>query len=103
MRFLLDVHINTTLARLLTSNGHDVLRAALKHKRWSDEHLLALAAAEERIVVSQDSDFSELIYAFGKPAPPAVFYIRCEPEQQLDMNGVSSKHSQPRASTAIWS
>lgn len=86
MRFLLDVHMNTTLARLLVSAGHDVLRAALAHKRWSDERLLALARADGRIIVSQDSDFSELIYFHGKPAPPAVLYIRCEPEQQIEMN-----------------
>ena len=87
MRFLLDVHMNATLARLLTAAGHDILRAALTHKRWSDERLLELAAAEGRIIVSQDSDFSELIYFHGKAAPPAVLYIRCEPEQQLEMNG----------------
>ena len=87
MRFLLDVHINTSLAGLLIAEGHDVLRAAIGYNRWSDEQLLDLAVAQERIIVSQDSDFSELIYGFGKAAPPAVLYIQCEPEQQLEMNG----------------
>ena len=86
MKFLLDVHMNVTLARVLNETGHDVLRAALEHRRWTDERLLALAVDEERIIISQDSDFSELIYGYGRPAPPAVLYLRCEPEQQVQMN-----------------
>ena len=41
---------------------------------------------EQRIIVTEDSDFSDLVYAFLNPAPPAIIYMRCEPEEQLEMN-----------------
>ncbi|CAA9535262.1 MAG: hypothetical protein AVDCRST_MAG91-3323 [uncultured Sphingomonadaceae bacterium] len=86
MRFLLDVHINTRLANALRELGHDVLRAALDHKAASDRQLLELAVRDQRVIVTEDSDFSDLVYAFSEPVPPAIIYIRCEPEEQLEMN-----------------
>jgi len=87
LRFLLDVHIAASIARALEAEGHDVVRAAADHATWSDTELLALAVQEERIIVTQDSDFSDLIYAWGMPPPPAIIYIRCEPEAQPAMAG----------------
>ncbi|MGZ8284615.1 MAG: DUF5615 family PIN-like protein [Allosphingosinicella sp.] len=87
MRFLLDVHIAKAIAKALEVEGHDVVRAALDHATWSDADLLALAVRDERIIVTEDSDFSDLIYAFGMPPPPAIIYIRCEPEAQPAMAG----------------
>ena len=73
------------IARTLEANGHDVLRAALDHAAWTDAELLALAVREDRIIVTEDSDFSDLIYAHGMPSPPGIIYIRCEPEAQSGM------------------
>jgi predicted nuclease of predicted toxin-antitoxin system len=87
LKFLLDVHIGTSFARALVERGHDVVRAALDYPKWGDERLLEFAVAEQRIVVTQDSDFTDLVYAFGKPAPPSMLYIRCEPEQLPSMVG----------------
>ncbi|HXH15531.1 MAG TPA: DUF5615 family PIN-like protein [Sphingomonas sp.] len=79
MKLLLDVHIGTRLARMLTDAGHDVLRAALVHATAPDRELLELAVIERRIIITQDSDFSDLVYAWAAPPPPAIVYIRCEP------------------------
>jgi predicted nuclease of predicted toxin-antitoxin system len=87
LRFLLDVHIANAIARALESEGHDVLRAALHHADSTDAALLALAVRDERIIITEDSDFSDLIYAFAMSAPPAIIYIRCEPEVQPAMAG----------------
>ena len=87
MRFLLDVHIANAIARALEAEGHDVVRAAVAHATWSDPDLLTLAVREDRIIVTEDSDFSDLIYAVGMPPPPAIIYIRCEPEMQPAMVG----------------
>jgi predicted nuclease of predicted toxin-antitoxin system len=85
LKFLLDAHIATAIARALAAAGHDVVRAAVDHATWSDLELLALAVREERVIVTQDSDFSDLIYAWGNPPPPAIIYIRCEPDAQPAM------------------
>ena len=87
MRFLLDVHIATSIARALSNKGHDVIRAALAHSDWADDRLLALAVAEERVLVTQDSDFSDLIFARSAPPPPAILYLQCAPQDQPKMAG----------------
>lgn len=85
MKFLLDVHIATSIARAIEAAGYEVLRAALIYPTWSDADLLALAHRDKLIIVSEDSDFSDLVYAFGEPAPPAIIYVRCEPQHQREL------------------
>ncbi len=82
MRFLLDVHIGRRIAQALTDAGHDVMRAALVCPTASDVEHIGRARAEDRVLISEDSDFSDLIFAQGHVAPPALIYIRCEPFEQ---------------------
>ena len=82
MKFLLDVHIGTSIARALASKGHDVLRAATAHADWSDADLLTLAVRQRRVLVTEDRDFSDLIFRRGASAPMSVLYLRCEPDEQ---------------------
>jgi len=82
LRFLLDVHIGLRFAQALTDAGHDVLRAALVCSTASDIEHIERARAEDRILISEDSDFSDLIFAHGHVAPPSLIYIRCEPFEQ---------------------
>ena len=82
MRFLLDVHIGLHIAQTLGDAGHDVLRAALACPTASDLEHIERARAEDRILISEDSDFTDLIFAHGHAAPPALIYIRCEPFEQ---------------------
>jgi predicted nuclease of predicted toxin-antitoxin system len=85
LKFLLDVHISTSVAKALSDGGHDVLRAALLDPTASDRSLLATAVTEGRVMVTQDSDYTELVFALGCEAPPAMIYIRCSPAQQPQM------------------
>ena len=82
MRFLLDVHIATYIARALADKGHDVVRASERHATASDASLLDLAVREGRIVVTEDRDFSDLVYRDGAPPPPALLYLRVDPADQ---------------------
>jgi predicted nuclease of predicted toxin-antitoxin system len=41
--------------------------------------VLALARREVRVLVTFDSDFGELIFLHGEPAPPAVVLLRLHP------------------------
>ena len=62
MRFLLDVcAASRSMAQTLTDLGHDVLSALEVAPRASDQELLALALAEQRILVTEDKDFGELL------------------------------------------
>jgi predicted nuclease of predicted toxin-antitoxin system len=79
LKFLLDVNVGTTIAEALTGAGHEVIRVGLLTPRKQDGDILAWAVREDRILVSYDSDFTDLIYRDGMAPPPAVLYIRFEP------------------------
>jgi predicted nuclease of predicted toxin-antitoxin system len=85
LRFLLDVHISASIARALVSAGHLIVRAALDYPQWTNEALLKLAVDEQRVIVTEDSDFTDLIFAEGHAPPPSLIYIRCDPEEQPQM------------------
>ena len=85
MKFLLDVHVGTSIAKALEANGHDVLRAMEDHANWSDAALLRLAVIEARTIITEDRDFSDLVFRHGEPAPPCILYLRCKPAEQPRM------------------
>jgi predicted nuclease of predicted toxin-antitoxin system len=62
------------------------------------ERLLELAVCRQRIVITQDSDFTDLVYAFGKPAPPSILYHSLRAEQLPSMVAEFSKPSTPAGS-----
>jgi predicted nuclease of predicted toxin-antitoxin system len=61
------------------SLGHDVVRVALSDATAEDPDILAAAAENERILITYDRDFSELIFARTADQPPAIIYIRYRP------------------------
>lgn len=62
MNFLLDSCAGTRLADWLRDNGHNVLEAQSIGADPGDEVLLEMAAASNRVLVTIDSDFGELIH-----------------------------------------
>ena len=62
MRFLLDECISTRLILLLTSAGHDVEHVTVCGLAGRiDDEVLEAARAQERVLVSADTDFGELL------------------------------------------
>ena len=62
MRFLTDRCAGRRLAEWLRNNGHDVIEARTLGPDPGDRALLERAGAEDRILVTMDKDFGELIY-----------------------------------------
>ena len=70
MKFLLDVcAASRSMHSMLTEGGHDVLSALEENPRAADEELLALAMEENRILVTEDKDFGELVFVRRLPHP----------------------------------
>lgn len=70
MKFLLDVcAASHSMQTALTNLGHDVLSATETMPRVTDEELLAVALAEQRILVTEDKDFGELVFVRRLPHP----------------------------------
>ena len=67
LRFLVDVNIGLAVARSLRDDGHDVVFVGDLDWRMPDADILALAYAEQRIILTMDTDFGELVYHSQQP------------------------------------
>lgn len=79
MRFLADENFPLASVRRLREVGHDTLAAAEAMPGSRDEQILSRAAGENRILLTFDRDYGELIYRKGLPAPAGVVYLRLAP------------------------
>ena len=72
MLLLVDESAGKRLAMLLVSAGHDVVFVGDVMPSVSDEEVLAKAASENRILISDDKDFGELVVRQQKPATGVI-------------------------------
>ncbi len=76
MKFLLDVCASSRSMYLtLTGLGHDVISAIEIDPSAADEELLALAAEERRILITEDKDFGELVFVHSLPHPCIIRFL----------------------------
>src|SRR5581483_4125303 len=76
MRFLLDESAEFRIATFLKEGGHDVAAIAIDYPAsLADREVLALATAEQRILITNDQDFGDLIFK-GHPPHAGVIYFR---------------------------
>ncbi|RLB18419.1 MAG: hypothetical protein DRG63_02420 [Deltaproteobacteria bacterium] len=66
MKFLIDVNASGSVATWLIDQGHDVAFVSAKDPRMPDEEILKWAVSEQRIIVTTDKDFEEMIWHQGK-------------------------------------
>lgn len=75
MRFLLDECISARLAPLVADAGHDVVHVSDRGLTGHvDEEVLAAARQEDRVLVSADTDFGELLARGGLSLPSLVLF-----------------------------
>ena len=67
MRFVVDESTGFAVAHFLQNDGHDVIVIAELMPQADDFDILEYACREERIVVTNDKDFGELIFRSGRP------------------------------------
>ena len=72
MRFLLDENVSPIIGSQLASLGHDVLLASAACRAAPDEDVVALAVAQQRILISEDKDFGQLAFRDGLRPPGLV-------------------------------
>ena len=61
MRILVDVCVSKAVERWLADQGLDVLAVRDIDPSMTDTDILALAASEQRLVITMDKDFGEMI------------------------------------------
>ena len=69
MRFLADESCDFRVVRALRAAGHDVMAVVEIAPGADDTAVLEMAVRENRIFLTEDRDFGQLVYAAAKPAP----------------------------------
>lgn len=76
LRLLADVHISPRTVTELQQHGWDVIRSTSKlSPKAKDVEILKLAVREDRVMLTQDLDFSRLV-ALGGGARPSLVTLR---------------------------
>ena len=75
MRFLADENCDFAIVRLLRQAGHNVVAVAEIAPRASDSVVIGLASQEGRILLTEDRDFGQLVFA-GIQTSGGVIYMR---------------------------
>lgn len=68
MRFLADESCDYAVVRALRSAGHDVVAVADTNAQAPDSEVADLAASDGRILLTEDKDFGQLVFAQGEPS-----------------------------------
>jgi len=79
MQFLANENFPLASVRRLRSAGHDVAAVIEDSPGDKDHEVLARAAREERIILTFDRDYGELIYRLRHPCPTGIILLRFAP------------------------
>lgn len=77
MRFLADENIHSSTVNALRVLGHDVRWIFFDAPGISDEEILEISVSEERVLITYDTDFGDLIFHRNLPADCGVILLRC--------------------------
>lgn len=84
MKFLLDVCVSSrSLEAFLAGQRHDVLSAVAVDPKASDERLMAFALQDDRVLVTEDRDFGELVFVRRLPHGPIVRLVELTVDEQV--------------------
>jgi predicted nuclease of predicted toxin-antitoxin system len=79
MQLIADENFPLVSVRLLRQSGYDITSVTEDSPGIEDPEVLARAVSEQRIILTFDRDYGELIYRFRLPAPKGVIYLRFRP------------------------
>ena len=75
MRFFADECCSANVVAALRADGHDVVYAAESFASEPDTVILQRAYDEERVLLTEDRDFGELVFRLRLPAR-GILYLR---------------------------
>jgi predicted nuclease of predicted toxin-antitoxin system len=79
VRFLANENFPLRSVRLLRSAGLDVAAIAEDSPGATDAAVIDRAATEQRVILTFDRDYGELIYRLRAPTPAGIVYLRFRP------------------------
>lgn len=66
MRFLVDESCDAAVLHALRDAGWDVIAVSERCLGAADTDVMALASSDDRILVTEDKDFGQLVFASGR-------------------------------------
>ncbi|RLI84432.1 MAG: hypothetical protein DRO98_08565 [Archaeoglobales archaeon] len=98
LKFLVDECTGKRLANLLVNAGYDAVYVGDWKLSASDEEVLRKAERENRILVTDDKDFGELIFRLGKPSSGVILMRTSftDPEKRFKLLKQSLEVVDPR-------
>ncbi len=79
MRYLANENFPELAVTAIRLRGHDVVWIREDDPGISDFEVLARATTEERILITLDKDFGELVFRLGLNAPSGIVLFRIPP------------------------
>ena len=86
MRFLADESCDAAAVRALRAAGHDVTAVADHLRGAADDRVLGLALRQGRVLVTEDTDFGELVFRRGNRSI-GVILLRFPARARADLAG----------------
>lgn len=74
MRFSADESCDFAVVRSLRKAGHDVAAVSQISPRIEDAEVINLAIRQERILLTEDKDFGQLVHAYGHKTCGVVLF-----------------------------
>jgi predicted nuclease of predicted toxin-antitoxin system len=82
VRFLADESCDFAVVRALRVEGHEVLAVSEVTPGAEDSKVLQLALTESRILLTEDKDFGQLVYAHRQKTAGVIFLRYSAPARQ---------------------
>ena len=96
LKFLVDVGVGKKVEEYLLEKIYDAKAVRSLDQRMSDQDIIRLAVLENRIVITMDKDFGELVYHSGMDHS-GILLLRLEdatgPEKQQVIDEILTKHA----------
>ncbi len=74
MKFLVDESVEYSVVNFLRNLGYDTYSIAEQSPSIDDKYVLSIAYDEERILITNDKDFGELIYRLKLPHRGVILF-----------------------------
>lgn len=75
MRFLIDESVRRSIGEFLKERNFDVKMIGLDFKGGlSDKEVIKIAQREKRILITNDTDFGDLVFYFGYQLPGLILF-----------------------------
>ena len=84
MKLLANENFPLLSVKYLRGNGYDIISISEDSPGIIDQQVLERAVEEQRIILTFDRDYGELVYRLRHIPPPGVVYLRFIPETPLE-------------------